>query len=119
MAIAESISRLAATFVAIIHNRLELAAVEVEEELLRIFSSLLLSLVALFCLGMALSLAVLLLVVLFWDTHRIGVLITLMVVFSGSGLMIGLGVRKGYRHKPRLLADSLAELKKDINNLNP
>jgi uncharacterized membrane protein YqjE len=119
MAIAESIGKLAAGLLAIIHNRIELATVEVEEELLRIFSSLLLALVALFCLGVAVSIAVLLLILLFWETHQIGVLMTLLVVFSFSGIMIGLGVRKRYRDKPRLLNTSLGEIKKDIDSISP
>ena len=49
MVTAESAARLAASLLAILHTRVELAATEIEEESLRYFSCLILSLAALFC----------------------------------------------------------------------
>src|SRR5450830_779062 len=49
MAILDSVGQLLATSLSIVHTRLELASVEIEEELGRFFSLLLWSLVALFC----------------------------------------------------------------------
>ncbi|MES2935999.1 MAG: phage holin family protein [Pseudomonadota bacterium] len=117
MAIIESATRLASGFIGILHTRLELAAIEVEEETLRFFGYLLFALLALFCLGVAILLGVLLIVVLFWDTHRVPVLIGLMAFFSVASLLIGLGIRRNYMRKPRLLAFTLTELKKDIDGV--
>lgn len=119
MAIARSIARFGANFIALLHTRAELATVELEEEALRYFSYLLMALVALFFLAMATLLAVLLVVVVFWDLHRVGVLLTLILVFAGCGVLLGLRIRERYRHKPHLLGYTLVELARDIDALKP
>jgi uncharacterized membrane protein YqjE len=119
MAIVESVSRLAGTFITILQTRLELITVEVEEESLRLFWYLMFALAAMFCIGMTLWLGVLLIVVIYWDTQRVPVLISLMLFFALSGATIILGIRKHYRMKPRLLSDTLQELSKDIEQMNP
>lgn len=119
MVIAESVTRLAATLIAIVQNRVRLAAAEMEEEVLRYFSTLLFSLAAMFCLGVAILLAVALVVVLYWDTHRIGILTTLMVLFGVVGATLGWQVRNQFRAKPVLLAHSMAELSRDQELLKP
>lgn len=117
MAIAESVSRLVATFIAILQTRAELVAVEVEEEALRYFSFLLYSLTAMFCVGVAIMLAILLIVALYWDTHRIEVLVTLIMLFAAAGVLIGWKIRNGLRRKPHLLKHTLTELSRDIDTL--
>jgi len=117
MAIVDSVGRLAGTLVGILHTRLGLIAVEVEEEMSRFSSYLLWSLVALFCGGVAVLLGVLLIVALFWDTHRIEVLVTLIALFAASALILAWRLSKALKNKPRLLAYSLNELSKDVANL--
>ncbi len=112
-------SRLTGTLIGLLQTRLELATVELEEEALRFFSYLLFTLIALFCLGMTVLLGALLIVVIFWDTHRITVLVALIATFGLSSILIGLGVRSRYRNKPKMLSDTLSELGKDIECLNP
>ena len=119
MAIVESVSRLAGTVIGILQTRLELIAIEVEEESLRFFSYFFFALAAMFCIGMALLLGALLIVVIYWDTHRVPVLVSLMAFFALSSAMIMLGVRKHYRMKPRMLSHTLTELSKDIERLKP
>lgn len=119
MMIAESASRLAATLLAVVHNRLELASTELEEESLRYFSCLMLSLAAMFCLGIALVLGVMLALVLYWETHRVAILAVLMVCFGFAALVIGLKVRRQYQSKPRLLGHTMAELSRDAELLQP
>ena len=119
MAILDSVSRFAGSIVAIVHTRLELAAVEVEEEFIRLFSYLLSALIALFCLGVAVLLAILLIVVVYWDTHRIPVLLGLISAFGLAGVLIGLAIGRDFRKKPRLLSSTLTELTKDIESLKP
>ncbi len=119
MAIVESVSRLAGTVIGILQTRLELIAIEVEEESLRFFSYFFFALAAMFCIGMALLLGVLLIVVIYWDTHRVPVLVSLMAFFALSSVMIMLGVRKHYRMKPRMLSHTLTELSRDIERLKP
>lgn len=119
MGIAESAARLAATLLAIVQTRIELAATEVEEESLRYFSYLLLALAAMFCIGLAIVLGTLLIVVLYWDTNRIGVLLVLTILFAFAGVVIGLRVRSRYRGKPKLLTHTVTELSRDGEMLQP
>lgn len=117
MAIADSLARLAGTLLGTLHTRLELITVEVEEEMARYSSYLLWIVVALFCAGIAVLLSILLLVVLFWDHHREAVLLTLIGVFTGIAAYLGWWLRAAMREKPRLLAYSLEELKRDTSTL--
>lgn len=119
MVLAESLARVAATLLAVARNRVELVATEVEEETLRYFSYLMLSLVAMFCIGIAVVLGVMLAVVLYWETHRVGILVTLMIAFAFIGGMVGLRVWNQYRLKPRLLGHTMAELARDTELLQP
>jgi len=119
MGIAESLRRLIAAFIDILQTRAELITIEVEEEVVRYFSYLMFSLAALFFLGVACLLIVLLVVILYWDTYRITALSLLIALFVGAGLYFGWWVRRHYRHKPKLLGSSLTELSKDIAALKP
>lgn len=119
MAVAESVARLAASLLAIAQTRIELAATEVEEESLRYFSCLILSLAAMFCIGIAVVLGVLLAVMLYWDTHRVGVLLTLTGLFGVVGVIVGLRAQRQFQSKPTLLAHSMKELSRDSEMLQP
>ena len=113
----ESLTILAGTLVAIAHTRLDLLSADLEEERAHLFSLLALTLAALFCLGIGVVLATILLVVAFWDTHRLLALGAL----AGFYLVIGMGVWAFALHKartkPRLFAASLSELFKDRQQL--
>lgn len=119
MILADSVTRLAASMLAILQTRVELAAAEVEEESLRYFSYLMMSLAALFCLGVAVVLCALLLLVLFWESYRIPVLLVLIVAFGSGAAVLGLRLRRAYRLKPPLLAHTMMELSRDRETLHP
>lgn len=113
----KSLTALAATLVAIAYTRLDLLSSDLEEERAHLFSLLLLALAALFCLGVGVLLATLLLVVAFWDTHRLLVLGSLAGLFLASGMAAwGFALHKA-RTKPRLFAASMSELLKDRQQL--
>lgn len=113
----ESLTALAATLVAIAYTRLDLLSSDLEEERAHLFSLLLLALVALFCIGVGVLLATLLLVVAFWDTHRLLALATLTGLFLAAGTAAwGYAIHKT-RTKPRLFAASMSELLKDRQQL--
>ncbi len=113
----ESLSALAATLVAIAHTRLDLLSSDLEEEREHLFSLLLLALVALFCLGIGVLLATLLLVIAFWDTHRLLVLGTFAGIFLAIGAAAwGYALHKA-RTKPKIFAASMSELLKDRQQL--
>jgi uncharacterized membrane protein YqjE len=113
-----SVAVLATTLVAIAHNRLDLLSTDIEEYRAHLLSLLLWSLTALFCLAVGILLAIILLVVAFWDTHRLWVLCTL----TGLFLVGGAGIFWFSLHKaktmPRLFETSLLELLKDRQQLD-
>ncbi|MCG2585375.1 phage holin family protein [Massilia sp. TS11] len=114
MAMLESAGRIVATLVAMVQTRLELAAVEVEEESLRFLNTLLLSLLALFLVGLAVLLGSFFIILLFWDTYRFAAVLGLAAVYLVAGVALFLRVRANMVNKPRLLQQTMAELAKDI-----
>lgn len=113
----DSLTTLAATLAAMAHTRIALLSSDLEEDRAHLFALLILVLVALFCLGVGVLLAALLLVVLFWDSYRLLTLCILAGLFLTSGAAAwSLAVRKA-RSKPRLFSASLAELQKDRQHL--
>lgn len=113
----ESLSTLAATLVAIAHTRLDLLSADVEEDRAHVLSLLVLALAALFFIGVGVVLAAILLVVAFWDTHRLLALGSLAGVFLAAGVGAGAYALHKARTKPRLFAASLSELLKDRQQL--
>ena len=114
----ESLATLAATLVAIAHTRLDLLSADLEEDREHLLSLLVLTLAALFCLGVGVVLATILLVVAFWDTHRILALSGLAVFFLAAGMAAWMFAKHKARTKPRLFAASLSELLKDRQQLD-
>jgi uncharacterized membrane protein YqjE len=102
-----------AVLVEIGQTRLQLASTELEEERLRLARLLLCATFALFFLGLGLVLASMLLVLLFWDAHRVLVLALLSALFLGVGASLAVAWRRQARTKPKLLASSIAELQRD------
>ena len=119
MPLAESLTRLITSLAALLHGRLELATIEIEEESLRLFSALMLSLLALFCGTFALALLVVLCIVLFWEQHRVGVLLGFIALFALGCLFLVRLIRQQYKHKPPLLSYTLGEIRKDIDAFKP
>lgn len=113
MSLSDNLNRLAATLTSMLHTRLELVTVELEEELLRFARYFIYSLIALFCAGMAVALGVFLVIALFWDEHRIAIFITLIAGFGGTSVVLAMWLRNQFLNKPRLLEYSINEFKKD------
>lgn len=119
MGIMKKVLDMAGGFLAIFKTRLELVSVELQEEVQRILSYLVLSLLALFCAVMALSLATFLIIVLCWDSYRILSICCLIVFFALMALVMGLNVRASFRKKPKLFAYTRAEIAKDLERMRP
>jgi uncharacterized membrane protein YqjE len=100
-----------------VNTRLDLLSSDLEEERAHLFSLLMLALAALFCLGLGVLLATLLLVVAFWDTHRLLVMATLAGFFLTAGAAAWGFVLHKTKTKPRLFAASMSELLKDRQQL--
>jgi len=113
----ESLRGVAKTFVALVQTRIEIFASEVDEERARVGRILVLAVVALFCLGLAVVLGVLLIAVLFWENNRLLALGILTGVFALGGLIALVALRSAVRDRPKFLSATLAELRKDQKEL--
>lgn len=113
----ESLTALAATLAGIVQTRLELLSADLEEDRARYLSSLMLVLVALFCLGVGVVLTTILLVIVFWDTQRLLVLGGLAGLFLTGGIAAWFFAMHKLKTKPRIFAASLSELFKDRQHL--
>jgi uncharacterized membrane protein YqjE len=108
-----SVKALAATLLAVVHTRLELFSVELEEEWVRASSILTWCMVGLFSAGIGVVFATLFLVFALWETHpllALGIPAVLFLLIAVLSLRV---VTAKLKAKPRPFAASLAELAKD------
>jgi len=113
----ESLRSLAKTFVALVQTRIELFASEVDEERARLERIVVLTASAMFCMGLAIVLIVLLVAVVFWESNRLLAIGVLAALFMLAGLGLLLTLRSVVRQRPKFLAATLAELRKDEKEL--
>lgn len=109
----ESLHGLLDTGLHSVQTRLELLAVEVQEEKLRVTGLLFNTLLAAVMLGFGLVFVAVFLTVLFWEEHRLLALGLACVVFLGGGLLAATNAAREIRRGSRLFAASLAELARD------
>jgi uncharacterized membrane protein YqjE len=112
-----SVRDLAKTVLAVIQTRLEIFASEIDEQRALLARVAVLSGIAAFCLGLGVILLVLLVAVLFWDTHRLLAIGAMAAFFVAGGIAAGLMLVATIRRRPKLLAATLAELRKDRSKL--
>ncbi|MEO7253937.1 MAG: phage holin family protein [Casimicrobium sp.] len=108
-----SVQNLGGSFLAIVQTRLELLSTEIEEEWLRLAGFVLLALAALFCVSVAIVLAVVFVVAAFWDSYRLSAIVGLGAVFVLIAAVLWRMLVMRYAAKPPLFAASLKELRKD------
>ena len=108
-----SIKHLAQTLLGAAQTRLEILATEIEEERVRLEQLLLYALAAAFCLGLGIVLCVALVVLYYWDTHRLAAVGILAAVFLGAGVVLGLILRSQAKSRPKPFAITRSELAKD------
>lgn len=112
-----SLNNFLATFVTIVHTRLELLTTELQEEVRQVGGILLWAFIAAFAAMMGLFLAALAVIFVFWDTHRIAASLAMIGLFVAVTVVAGLILRHKLSTKPPLLDDTLAELAKDRDQL--
>jgi uncharacterized membrane protein YqjE len=112
-----SLTVLAGSLVSIVHTRLELLSTDLEEDRERLLSLVILSLISLFSLMVGVVLGAILLVVIFWDSHRLLALGLLAGFFILAGLAACAFAMRKAKTKPRLFLASLLELFKDSQQL--
>jgi uncharacterized membrane protein YqjE len=113
-----SLKNLTVTLIAIIHTRLELISTDLEEGRERFISLLAMAFVSLFSLCFGAVLLTILLVAVFWDTHRLLVLGSLTGVFLITGAVLAAIVVRKLKSMPRMFEASLAELIKDHQEID-
>ncbi|TAK56432.1 MAG: hypothetical protein EPO25_00745 [Gammaproteobacteria bacterium] len=112
-----ALSRLLATFVAIVQTRVQLLSTEIQEEVHRAAAMALWALLALFTVLIGLMFGGLTIVFAFWDTHRVlaALLVTAgFLVFAGIAVTILL---LQVRSHQRFLDATLTELARDAEAL--
>lgn len=114
----QSLRNLAKTFIALVQTRIEIFASEMDEERTRLARIVVLAVIAAFCLGLALVLLVLLIVVVFWDTNRLLAIGAIASLFALGALASLVRLRSAVRQRPKFLAATLAELRKDEKELD-
>jgi uncharacterized membrane protein YqjE len=112
-----SLAKLASTFVAIAHTRLELLTTELQQEMHRVAEIMVWTVIALLAALIGLFLAALLVVFVFWDTHRVLASIAVTSVFFAIAVVALIVLRVKVKSRPRLLEGTLAELATDASNL--
>lgn len=109
----QSIRHLAQTLLGAAQTRLEILATEIEEERVRLEQLLIVALAAAFCLAMGIALCVALVVLYYWDTHRLAAVGTLAAAFIAAAVVLGLILRDNARTRPKPFAITRGELAKD------
>lgn len=94
-------------------TRLELLAVEAQEEKLRVASLLLNTMLSAVLLGFGVVFLAVFLTVLFWDSHRLLVLGLGAVVLFAAGILTARNAAREMQRGSRLFAATLAELARD------
>jgi len=114
MAIFSTVGRIASTLVAMVGTRLELAAVEFQEDARRLLGYLAWSLLAVFLAAGAVMLVALFVILLFWESYRLQAVAGMAVLLGAAALLIVSNVRAKLNAQTPLFADTLAELRKDV-----
>jgi len=115
--ILQSLRNLAATGVALLRTRLELLATEIEEERLRLLSLLFWAAGAFYFLAVGVLLLAVLVIVVFWESHRVAAVAVLAGLFLAIGAGMAAAARKSLAGRRKLLSASLDELEKDNEQL--
>ena len=114
MALIDSLSKMAGSVLAIAKNRAELASIELREELSRIIGYIVFAVAAFFCIFVGIVMAGVFVVVLCWDTCRIGALGGVTAFFLIIGIILVLKLRSSLKNKPKILAKTREEIANDI-----
>ena len=115
----EALRSLAQHLLEAAQTRLALLATDIEEQRERMARIVVLWALAAFFLAVAIMLAALLLVVIFWDTHRVAVLAVLTALFAAAGIGAIVAGRSLAASRPKVFTGTLAALAGDREALDP
>jgi uncharacterized membrane protein YqjE len=109
----DSFRSAAYTAVRLLQTRVELLATELEEEVQRAVRLALLAAIAGFFAGLFVLMLALTIVIVFWDEHRVLAAVAMTGLFGVVVAGALLGLRRIARSRPRLLAATRDELRRD------
>lgn len=112
-----SLKNVLSSLIAMAQTRLELISTELQEEVGRAAELLLWAFIALFAAGIGLFLGALVLIFVFWDTHRLLVSLLVMGAFFLLALTAVLVLRAKLKSRPRLFDATIAEFARDRDHL--
>lgn len=115
MGLINSIKTLTDTLLGLAQTRLELLAVDLEEDRLRMLRLALVSFFMLFFFFLGMVLITLLIIIAFWEQYQlltIGLIATLYFILAGALAIYLMRQLKG-KSRPKLFSASLAEIMKD------
>ncbi|MEN9657110.1 MAG: hypothetical protein RL571_575 [Pseudomonadota bacterium] len=107
------VRRVLAQAVGLAGTHLELFGLELQDALQRFLGHLILGILAAVLGGLSLALAAVLLLIIFWDSHRIAVASGLMLVYGGGALVCLCWLRYRLKHAADLFPATCAELVRD------
>lgn len=113
----DSVRALAASFMALVRTRAELAVLELREEAERRKAMAMHAAVAGVFLALAALLFAIFVIVLFWETHRIAAAGAMTVIYFAIGWAAFLRLRRAQREAPPPFEATLAELTQDMEAL--
>ena len=111
--LAESLHGIVDAGLQTVQTRLELLAIELQEEKLRLAGLALNAVLAGLLLGFGLMFLLVFLTVLFWEEHRLLALGISTAVCIGGGLIAASNAARAFRSGTKLFSASLAELARD------
>jgi uncharacterized membrane protein YqjE len=112
-----SVRRVADTCVSSIHNRVELFALELQEEKLRLVRLLLWTGAALFSAFLAITVITIAVVYMVPEEGRKIAISGFALLYAITAVVLAMKLRSEVRNAPPPLADTMAELKKDVQAL--
>jgi uncharacterized membrane protein YqjE len=113
----QSAVRLGGTLLGVLQVRSELLTTEVEQEIERGAKVLLLGFATLLASILGLLVAGFVVVIVFWDTHRIAAAVGVLTAFVATAVGCGLALRREVKNRPKFLGGSRDELARDIEHL--
>lgn len=112
-----SFQRVLRTLLALVQNRFELFAVEWQEERTRLVEALLLAAGVVIVGALSLVMVTLTIVVIFWETHRLAVMISLTVTYVAGAAFLFWNLRRRLKDWTPFAA-TVDELRKDARCLD-
>ena len=108
-----SLRALFSTGTSLLHTRLALAGVELEEEVQRLIGALVLALVALVAILLALIVGTFAIVVAVSPEYRVATMLIITAVYFVLAVLLVLRIRSVFQGRPPIFGATLAELEKD------